>query len=144
MIGYYREKLHVNHFWDWVEGLNTSVWDAVGFSCSSDWLRGWHEYSGPITLWGEKKPKPTRSLNTFDSHSKLALIVKQLSSFFFSGFSWRCLQCWLSRRTPVSHKWVSWRHSSSATRQLGSKCSTSHPYCSKQSHSSQKKAGQSR
>ena len=34
----------------------------------------------------KKKPKPTRSLNTFDSHSKLALIVKQLSSFFFQAF----------------------------------------------------------
>ena len=33
---------------------------AIGFSFASDWLRGWHEFSRPITECSKAKPMQSR------------------------------------------------------------------------------------
>ena len=51
-------ELEVNtHKWAQVrENMTDQV--AIGFTCSfaSDWLRGWHKFSRPITEHGKAKP----------------------------------------------------------------------------------------
>ena len=43
----------------------------IGFSFASDWLRGWCEFSRPITE--RSKAKPMQSRITFDTQLKIAL-----------------------------------------------------------------------
>ena len=43
----------------------------IGFSFASDWLRGWREFSRPITE--RSKAKPMQSRITFDTRLKIAL-----------------------------------------------------------------------
>ena len=47
----------------------------IGFSFASDWLRGWREFSRPITMHSE--PKPMQSRITFDTQLKIALFGKE-------------------------------------------------------------------
>ena len=42
---------------------NASDRVVTGFNAAFDWLRGWQEFSGPITARG--KAKPMQSLITF-------------------------------------------------------------------------------
>ena len=44
---------------------------AIGFTFASDWLRGWREFSRPITE--RSKAKPMQSRITFDTQLKIAL-----------------------------------------------------------------------
>ena len=46
----------------------------IGFSFASDWLREWREFPGPITQ--QRKAKLKRSLITFDTQLKVALLKK--------------------------------------------------------------------
>ena len=50
---------------------NVGDQDVVGFSFASDWLRGWHEFSGPITE--RNKVKPMQFQITLDTRLKLVL-----------------------------------------------------------------------
>ena len=50
---------------------NVGDQDVIGFSFASDWLRGWHEFSGPITE--RKKAKPMQFQITLDTRLKLVL-----------------------------------------------------------------------
>ena len=43
----------------------------LGFSYTSDWLRKWREFSGPVTAGS--KTKPMQSWITFDTLLKIAL-----------------------------------------------------------------------
>ena len=47
----------------------------IGFSFASDWLREWREFPGPITQ--QRKTKLKRSLITFDTQLKVALLKKK-------------------------------------------------------------------
>ena len=49
---------------------------TIGFSFASDWLREWREFPGPITQ--QRKAKLKRSLITFDTQLKVALLKKKL------------------------------------------------------------------
>ena len=51
---------------------NASDQVVFGFSFTFDWLRLWHEFSGPITQRSEAKPK--QSSITFDTQLETALI----------------------------------------------------------------------
>ena len=51
---------------------NASDQVAIGFSFASDWLRGWCEFSRPITE--RSKAKPMQSRITFDTQLKIALL----------------------------------------------------------------------
>ena len=44
---------------------------SVGFSFATDWMRGWREFSGPIT--GQSLAKPKQSRFIFDTEFKFAL-----------------------------------------------------------------------
>ena len=44
---------------------------TIGFSFAFDWLRGWREFSRPITE--RSKAKPIQSRITFDTQLKIAL-----------------------------------------------------------------------
>ena len=50
---------------------NASDQVVFGFSFTFDWLRLWHEFSGPITQRSEAKPKQYSI--TFDTHLETAL-----------------------------------------------------------------------
>ena len=47
--------------------------NADAFSFASDWLRGWREFSRPITERSEAKPMQSRI--TFDTKLKIALEI---------------------------------------------------------------------
>ena len=49
---------------------------AIGFSFASDWLRGWREFSRPITE--RSKAKPMQSRITFDTQLKIAVAIDAL------------------------------------------------------------------
>ena len=51
---------------------NASDQVAIGLSFASDWLRGWREFSRPITE--RSKAKPMQSRITFDTQLKIALL----------------------------------------------------------------------
>ena len=51
---------------------NVSDQVTFGFSFASDWLRGWREFSRPITE--RRKAKPMQSRITFDTQLKITLI----------------------------------------------------------------------
>ena len=53
------------------ENANEQV--VICFSFASDWLRGWREFSRPITE--RSKAKPMQSWITFDTQLKIALIA---------------------------------------------------------------------
>ena len=50
---------------------NASDQVAIGFGFGSDWLRRWHEFSGPIM--GRTEAKPMQSRITLDTQVKIAL-----------------------------------------------------------------------
>lgn len=50
---------------------NVSDQVVIGFSLALDWLRGWREYSEPITEQSKAKLKQNRI--TFDTQQKIAL-----------------------------------------------------------------------
>ena len=50
---------------------NSNVQVANGFSFASDWLRGWREFSRPITE--RSKVKPMQPRITFDTQLKISL-----------------------------------------------------------------------
>ena len=50
---------------------NVGDQDVIGFSFASDWLRGWHEFSGPITE--RNKAKPVQFQITLDTRLKFVL-----------------------------------------------------------------------
>ena len=54
----------------------------IGFSFASDWLRGWREFSKPITE--RSTAKPIQSRNTFDTQLKIAV----------------CGRCWSAEVRP--------------------------------------------
>ena len=56
---------------------NASDQVTIGFSFPSDWLRGWREFSRPITEHSEAKPMQSRI--TFDTQLKIALKTKARS-----------------------------------------------------------------
>ena len=58
---------------------NASDQVTFGFSFASDWLRGWREFSKPITK--RSKAKPMQSRITFDTQLKIALSSDARSSF---------------------------------------------------------------
>ena len=75
---------------------NASDQVATGFSFASDWLRGWREFSRPIT--GRSKAKPVPDYLTFDTQLKIALclhlthpqfryLISPTSAKIFSKFS---------------------------------------------------------
>ena len=43
----------------------------IDFSFASDWVRGWHKFSSPITK--HSKAKPMQSRITFDTQLKIAV-----------------------------------------------------------------------
>ena len=54
---------------------------AIGFSFASDWLRGWREFSRPITKHSKAKLMQSRII--FDTQLKIALTTE--NDFFFSN-----------------------------------------------------------
>ena len=56
----------------------TSDQVAIFFSFASDWLRGWHEFSRPITA--HSKAKPMQSRITFDTQLKIAQTAQAKST----------------------------------------------------------------
>ena len=65
------------------EPMRTQV--AIGFSFASDWLRGWREFSRPITE--HSKAKPMQSRITFDTQLKITLIIIKTALSMFVTFS---------------------------------------------------------
>ena len=49
---------------------------TIGFNFASDWLRGWREFSRPITE--RRKAKPMKRRITFDTQLKIALSIWSL------------------------------------------------------------------
>ena len=69
IIGQWELKVKTNKLLKARENADDQV--AIVFSFASDWLRGWHEFSGPITEQGWVKPK--WSWISLYTHSKIVL-----------------------------------------------------------------------
>ena len=72
----------------------------IGFSFASDWLRGWREFSRPITE--RSKSKPIQFRITFDTQLKIALI--QTTLFIVSGWFYVSQNSLISARGEKSTK----------------------------------------
>ena len=71
---------------------NASDQVAIGFSSASDWLRGWREFSRPITE--RSKAKPMQSWITFDTQLKIALtLVGKVVFAFKHNFTLHVYDC---------------------------------------------------
>ena len=65
----------LERFWKARENASDQV--AIGFTFASDWLRGWREFSRPISE--RNKANPMQSRITFDTQLKIARYMSKLT-----------------------------------------------------------------